>query len=303
VDLVCPECHSPLTSGPDGGRRCTACPATYPKRAGIDVFLSDHEWRECRAHLDEEREILREYEAVRRTVPATVAYYDWWVGELFKEIPASAQGLLVELMCGGAEISRRLPARFSEGFALDLNVDSVELASNELAKKGERRVTLVGGTAAKVPLADQCTDVVIIQGALHHARPIINSILTEVKRLLRPGGTFIGSEPANDHWLTRAIRHWQYRHSRLQGHDPDEDGFSEPELAAALSTNGLQMQEYRQFGFIAYPLLGNTDILPYLTGERSRWLWGPLMSVDRVLEQVPLIRKMAWASLFRAVKN
>jgi hypothetical protein len=80
---------------------------------------------------------------------------------------------------------------------------------------------------------------------------------------LRPGGVFIGSEPANDHWLTRAIRHWQYRHSRFQGRDPEEDGFSRYELATA-GGNGLGWRIYQQFSFIAYPL-GNTDILPLLT--------------------------------------
>jgi ubiquinone/menaquinone biosynthesis C-methylase UbiE len=93
----------------------------------------------------------------------TVAYYDWWVSQIFAEIPAAAQGPLVELMCGGAEVSRRLPARFDSAFALDLNVDSTEMAAVELAQRGEKRVTLVCGTAAKVPLPDACTDVVIIQ--------------------------------------------------------------------------------------------------------------------------------------------
>ena len=302
MDLVCPGCRAALQARPGGGHLCPACGADYPKRAGVDVFLSEEEWRECRAHLDGEREVLRKYEDARRSVPVTVAYYDWWVEELLAEAP-NAKGPLVELMCGGAEISRRLPQRFTSGFALDLNVDSVERAAAELAQRGDNRVTFACGSAAKVPLPDACTDVVIVQGALHHARPILNQILDEVNRLLRVGGVFIGTEPANDHWLTKAIRDWQYKHSSMQGHDPDEEGFSEPELAAALSASGLQLRMYRQFGFIAYPLLGNTDMVPLLTGEGSRWLWRPLMRIDQFLERLPVIKKMAWASLFRAVKG
>jgi len=257
----------------------------------------------CHAHLEEEAPILARYEFARRRVGVTVAYYDWWVQRMLREVPEHHEGPLVELMCGGAEVCRRLPRRFPAAFALDLNVVSVERAAQSLREAGDLRAHFVGGTAARVPLPDACTDVVVIQGALHHARPQLQQILNEVHRILKPQGVFVGSEPANDHWLTRSIRHWQYRHSEMQGRDPDEDGFSEDELAALLRRSGLQLDRYRQFGFIGYPLLANTDMVPFFAGPRWAWLYNPLMAVDRFLEHVPVLRRMAWASLFRAFKG
>ncbi|HZU34677.1 MAG TPA: class I SAM-dependent methyltransferase, partial [Gemmataceae bacterium] len=225
-----------------------------------------------------------------------------WVKRILREVPPNRRARLLELMCGEAEICRRLPSSFGSALALDFNVRMVEAAAADLRAAGEQRVQVVCGTAARLPVASSSISAVVIQGGLHHARPLLKQILAEIHRVLEPGGVLVGSEPANDHPLTRAIRHWQYRHSRLQGHDPDEDGFSRAELAAALDNAGLRLERYRQFGFVAYPLLGNTDIVPWLSRLGSRWCGQALLGMDWLLEHIPGIRRLAWTSIFRAVK-
>jgi SAM-dependent methyltransferase len=131
---------------------------------------------------------------------------------------------------------------------------------------------------------------------------VLGDILTEIHRVLRPGGVLVGSEPANDHPLTHAVREWQYRRSAMQGNDPDEEGFDRAGLAALLADAGLRLDRYRQFGFIAYPLMGNTDLVPLLRRARAPLLGRALMRLDALLERVPLVRDLAWASLFRAFK-
>jgi SAM-dependent methyltransferase len=303
LSLVCPTCRAALQSTAGTGMRCLACGADFPVRARVPVLLSDDEWRACRAHLDDEAAVRDAYARARREAPITVRYFDWWVGRMLAEIPAHLSGPFVELMCGGAEVSRRLPARFTSALALDLDVDMVEQAASDLSAAGERRITLVCGTAARLPLPDACTPVVVVQGALHHARPVLAEVLSEIHRILQPGGVLIGSEPANDHRLTRAVREWQYRHSAMQGNDPDEEGFDRAELGDRLRAAGLRLDRYRQFGFIAYPLMGNTDLIPLLRRSRSRALGTALLRLDELLEHVPGIRGLAWASLFRAFKN
>ena len=54
------------------------------------------------------------------------------------------------------------------------------------------------------------------------------------------------------------------------------------------------------FGFVAYPLMGNTDLLPLLEHVRSRSLGRALLWLDAALERAPLIRRLGWASLFSA---
>lgn len=311
LPLVCPQpapsgggrCAAPLQPTGEHGLVCTACGTEFPPRAAVPVVLSADEWQACRHHLDDEAAVRDNYARARRAAPLQVRYFDWWIGRMLAEVPAELGGNFVELMCGGAEVCRRLPARFTAALALDLDVDMVEQAARDLAARGDRRVRFVCGTAARVPLPDACTSVVIVQGALHHARPVLADILREVHRLLRPGGVLVGSEPANDHPLTRAVREWQYRRSVHQGNDPDEEGFDRAELTRVLAGAGMRLDRYRQFGFVAYPLMGNTDIVPLLRSARSQALGTALLRLDELLERVPGVRDMAWASLFRAFKD
>lgn len=308
--LVCPQaaphggrCGAPLQATAEDGLRCPACGAEFPRRAAVPVLLSAEEWQACRHHLDDESTVRDNYARARRAAPLTVRYFDWWIGRMLAEIPPQFAGNFVELMCGGAEVCRRLPARFTAGLALDLDVDMVEQAARDLAAAGDRRIRFVCGTAARVPLPDACTSVVVVQGALHHARPVLPDILREISRLLRPGGVLVGSEPANDHPLTRAVREWQYRRSVHQGNDPDEEGFDRAQLGTLLADAGLRLDRYRQFGFVAYPLMGNTDLVPLLREARSPALGTALLRLDELLERIPGVRGMAWASLFRAFKS
>jgi SAM-dependent methyltransferase len=176
-------------------------------------------------------------------------------------------------------------------------------AAGHLRREGDGRVQVVCGSADRLPLLDQSAGAVIIQGGLHHARPLLSRILAEAARVLVPNGVLVASEPANDVWLIRAIRHWQYRRSQLQGHDPDEDGFTCREMAAALAEHGLRLESYQPFGYLAYPLMGNTDLLPLLARTRSRLLGRTLLALDRCLEFCPGVRRLSWASLFRATKT
>ena len=303
LELVCPACWSSLEATAGGGRRCASCGASYPRRAEVEVLLDDETWRATVAHAEHERETLRRYHVSRRESPLNILYYDGWVARMFRHVPEANRGPLVEIMCGEAEICRRLPQRFRSALALDLNPTMVEQAARDLEQAGETRVRLVCASATQIPLADQSAGVVMVQGGLHHVKPLLAQVVAEVGRILRPGGIFVASEPANDHWLTRRIRHWQYRRSRHQGTDPGEDGLTQHELDAALSAAGLRLDRYRRFGFIAFPFMGNTQLFPLLATCRWRALGRALIALDRVFEHIPLVRGMALTSLLTALKE
>lgn len=227
------------------------------------------------------------YFTVRRSAPLTIQYYDQWVARLLHDLPASTQ-ILLELMAGGGEVVRRMRGRTC--IAVDEQRDPM------------RGLPAVCADAACLPFAPQTVDAIVIMGGLHHAKPRLLDILADIARVLRPGGVLLASEPANDHPLIRRIRHWQYRHSRFQGHDPEEDGLTEIELRAALDKVGLRLDRYQVFGFVAYPLMGNADLFPWLPTFRSRTLGHALLGLDALLERLPLLRHLGWASLLRATK-
>ena len=299
---VCTECHGALERDEGGGLTCTACGAEFPKRADVDVFLNAEEWADLVATLGERKDIYDNYHVARREAVLNVMYFDWFCQFMLDQIPPDNDGPLVELMCGEAEICRRLPARFRPVMALDLNVRMVEQAAGDLAAD-EGRVLCVAGTVARLPLPDESVGAVVVQSALHHAKPILQQVFAEVHRVLRPGGVFVGSEPANDQWFVRRLRHWQYKRSSAQGNDPGEDGFTRAEFEDVLSASNLRLDTYRRFGFLAFPLMGNTQLFPLLARSRSRALGRVLMGLDGFFRYVPIARGFALQSIFRAVKD
>lgn len=293
-ELVCPSCHGPLGSGP---LRCEACGRAFPVHEGVPVFLDPDGWEAARSARAVPSRARDDYSRVRRACILTQMYYDAWVDRLLAEVPRDG-GALVELMCGEGELSRRLPPWVRAALAVDRDPEAAQVAARDLAH--DRRVTVAVGDATALPVATGGASAVVIIGGLHHARPELARILREVARVLRPRGVLVASEPANDHPLVRRVRRWQYSRSTSQGHDPDEDGFTRGELELAMAPHGLRLATYGVFGFVAYPLMGNTDLLPLLEGARSRLLGRALLGLDAALERVPVIRRLGWASRFVA---
>ena len=132
-EVVCPCCHAALGRLSDGALRCLGCAALFPRRAAVDVLLDDAEWEALVEHVAAECGALTRYRSARRESPLNIMYYDHWVSWMLEEVPDHTTGPALELMCGEAEVTRRLPPRFAGGFAIDLNVDMVEHAANALS--------------------------------------------------------------------------------------------------------------------------------------------------------------------------
>jgi len=294
--LQCPDCHVTLYGGKF---HCTKRDKSLGLYGGeVPMFVAESPW-----YNDSQKEIWERYSYARRYNDLTVQYYDWWVSRILSKISLNTSSPLVELMCGAAEVCRRLPASFSSAYAMDINPRATYEVVQDMKLLHETHVTVACAPAEHVPLPDACAGAVVIQGALHHARPVMPDILSEVNRILVPGGVFVGSEPSNDNLFVRAVRRWQYRHSSMQGNDTEEDGFTANEMHQYLAAADLCMISYEQFGFVAYPLMGNTDILPLLANSKSLLLGRILLKLDELLEYVPIVRGMGWASLFVAVKE
>jgi SAM-dependent methyltransferase len=307
LTLVCPICHGMLESTTRKGFLCVSCGSDFPaysETVPVLVRQQDiplvHSWL---GGTPGRVDAFEKYVEVRTSSPLTVMYYDWWLGRMIAMIPADNVGPVAELMCGRAEVTRRLPARFSVAAATDLNLMVCQAARQDLEAMGKGGVEVFCASAGCLPIEDESVGTVVIQGALHHARPILNDIFREIYRVLKPGGLFVGSEPANDSHAIRLLRRVQYKLSSLQGNDPDEDGFTRDELSRGLAASGLRMESYLQFGTIAYVLMGNTDLVPILARSQNMALGRALLWVDEYLERLPLIRNLGMASLFSARKG
>jgi ubiquinone/menaquinone biosynthesis C-methylase UbiE len=114
--------------------------------------------------------------------------------------------------------------------AFDLDSRMVSLAKRRLASRGSR-IRLWIGSGALIAVADSTYDAVFDFGVIHHIERWMDA-LSEVERVLRPGGRFYAEEP-----LRRMINHPVAR--RLVDH-PGADRFNGDEFAAGLKKVGLR---------------------------------------------------------------
>lgn len=105
---------------------------------------------------------------------------------------------IVEIFCGrggGLEAWQQL------GFGL---LEGVDL-SEDLLRQYSGIAQLYVGDCRHLAFADASRDIICVQGGLHHLPNIpddLNMVVSEVRRVLKPGGKFVVVEP----WLTPFLR-------------------------------------------------------------------------------------------------
>jgi ubiquinone/menaquinone biosynthesis C-methylase UbiE len=155
-------------------------------------------------------------------------------------------GAALEIGCGtgvGTELILSL-FRAETVDAFDLDPRMVARASRRL-QKYESRVNLWLGDTESIPAADSTYDAVFDFGIIHHVFRW-RFALTEIYRVLKPGGRFYGEEV-----LSRSICHPLVR---LIFAHPQHDRFDLPAFSRAMTETGFQViasKEYlRSFAWI-----------------------------------------------------
>ena len=141
-------------------------------------------------------------------------------------------GHVLEIGCGRGRalplLLRRFGAAQVHGIALD--PQQIARVRHDLAGSHDGRITLGVASADHLPFPDRIFDAVFDFGILHHVPEWQNGV-SEVSRVLKPGGTFFFEE------VTRAaLESWCYR--TFLKH-PRENRFGEAEFVATLMEHGL----------------------------------------------------------------
>ncbi len=102
---------------------------------------------------------------------------------------------ILELGCGRAELTRTLARAGRDRRLLALEVDRIQHGLN-LELDDLPNVTFGLGGAEAIPAEDRSQDVVFLFKSLHHVPPAsMDQALSEMSRVLRPGGYAYVSEP------------------------------------------------------------------------------------------------------------
>lgn len=124
------------------------------------------------------------------------AAYDTWRYDQEGHIPACLDRTpwdgkkVLEIGLGQGAESEQLIRRGARWSGLDLTAESVERVRARLSTRGLRHDDLKQGSALRIPYPDNSFDHVFSHGVLHHI-PDIATAQSEIRRVLKPGGTLI----------------------------------------------------------------------------------------------------------------
>jgi SAM-dependent methyltransferase len=158
--------------------------------------------------------------------------------------------------------------------AIDVSPRCIEMASSRFSQFGNAAFQL--GDAGRVPLPDDSVDVVFGNGVLHHVD--LDQVLTEIRRVLRPGGWMWFSEPNMLNPQVALERNVRIVGRWLQN-SPDETAFMRRPLARRLRRAGFDDVTVRPYDFLH----------PGVSGVLLR----PMRTLSAVLERTPLLREIA----------
>ncbi len=202
-----------------------------------------------------------------------------WHAEMISHVPVDATRLL-DIGCGTGFFLAELMERHSGAVGLDI--------SHEMLAVSDRYVQdarLVTGDAEQLPFLRGVFQAVFCKGSLHHTRDHIG-FLSNCRRMLRPDGVLIMSEPCNDNPVIRLARKLLYKKS--QHFDEGDQGFTRRGIVGLCERAGFEVTRVRKYGVLAYTFAGFPDhlgILRFVPG--SAWLTRLFIRIDRLICAVP----------------
>ena len=204
-------------------------------------------------------------------------------------------GLIVDLCCGTGDHLFKLCARERTGLGLDFSIPYVFSARKAAEEIGLSTITFAVANAMALPLRTASVGTLYSLSALYQV-PEIDRVMTEVSRVLAPGGRAI-LDLGNSNSLNALCCRW---YPEL----PTMTAIPINRMIELLKTNDLSLVEHRAF-----------QILP-LWADRPAWLW-PLLNpawkrimkkrvrgkmVDEWLSSSPALKQFAFRHLIVAEK-
>ena len=138
------------------------------------------------------REVAPVYDAVTRVL--SMGRDRTWKAELIEWLPSSEwrapQGpiLCVDLACGTGDMGRLLQTRYPDACVVGFDQSAEMMKRGSGFTGGHSTVQSLQGDMSRIPLPDGCVDIVTGGYAIRNA-PELRSVLAEIARVLRPGGT------------------------------------------------------------------------------------------------------------------
>jgi ubiquinone/menaquinone biosynthesis C-methylase UbiE len=200
---------------------------------------------------------------------------------MISRMPSTQSGSVLEIGCGTGQNSFFLAQRTGlRVLGTDICVPFIEEANQRFQLPNLRYAVLDFNQASQ--FEGETFDCIVGNGILHHLYYHLDVALTNMRRLLKPGGRIVFCEPNLFNPYVFSIFRMPYLR-KLANLEPDEMAFSRPHVTKLLRAAGYQdiVVEYKDF-----LLPGIPDIFI-----------SPSIAVGAVLERIPLVR-MTSQSIF-----
>lgn len=297
TDFVCPRCRTPLAQV--FPTACPTCRTSFPSDNGVPQLLHPE-------FVDEFKrlESVAHNESLGTdSMPRRDRYYHRQAKAPLHQLPPGSR--ILEVAGGNRPDSFELARA---GFAVtvtDIAADRVAKAQAAANQLGLPRIRFAVADAEHLPFSEHAFDGVLTAASFHHF-PHAQRALHELRRVVRPGGLIV-LELEPQRWPYRTVFRWLRPirtaiRSREQGihhsiGDDSTDGFTAEQLMALCRNEGLVLLElhpvkiFNEFADQTARLVGK---LTRRTFGTPGFLLTMLTPVDRILERVPLVRRLAW---------
>lgn len=183
---------------------------------------------------------------------------------------------VLDAMCGSGQVTDFLLTRGADVTGIDISSEAIESFRSRCPKAEALRRSLLDSQ-----LPDNSFDCVSVIGGLHHLHPHVDEAISEIHRVLKPGGYFCFMEPHAGS-LPDEVRKVWYRHDHF---------FSANEAAVDLDTMRDAFSEQFESRTVQYQ--GNVAFLLVLNSLIFRIppAWKPhyssaLMSLESVINKL-----------------
>lgn len=245
--------------------------------------------------IDLHKHLSNEYKYKRYTKQYSKCYHHHWNRILISLLPKDYQSKILDFGCGIGILLQSLDKLYESSFGIDISKDMLKYAHIEC-----KNSYLIEGDGEHLPFLSETWDAIVCRGALHHI-PSTEKAIEEIYRVLIPGGRFVVSEPCIDSTLMQLIRTKSYKNSNK--FSETHKAFTSEYLIKILQKSGFKITKVKYFGYLAYPLCGFPDFIPLLNDiPFSIQLCKLLISFDKLLSHIPIIRKQNWQIIIVAEK-
>ncbi|MEM6785631.1 MAG: class I SAM-dependent methyltransferase [Bacteroidota bacterium] len=246
------------------------------------------------ARVERERAAHTEDDVLGRSIVLKNRFAHIWNYPALRRLRASQDTHLADLTgrrvldfgCGRGERSLTLLERNAVVDGIDISrvyIEEADAAAHAAGHSAERFQFVVGDAHA-LPYADATFDIVVGDGILHHLD--LDTALSEIHRVLKPGGRALFSEPLLDNPLLKLFRLLTPR-ARTE----DERPFSASDLRR-IDDSGLWNVESSYCGLVSAPVAVMTSFIlrPYPDNvllrmsdslEKALGSFGPVRSMNQ----------------------